>query len=166
MFNINDVVIHKSQGALVIRDILTKDFGLGSQTYYYLTPKFVNNINNSLELYLPTATADDYIRKPITKEKVNQLILAIPSMEKIWVNDARKRKMKFEEIYYSGDIHGLCQLVKLLYIEDEFFEKPMSLTDRNFLKKVRNNMFDEFAVALDILPDEVEKHIVTNLGQE
>jgi hypothetical protein len=35
----------------------------------------------------------------------------------------------------------------------------MSLTDKNFLLKIRNNVFDEFAVSLEIAPSEVEEFI-------
>ena len=31
---------------------------------------------------------------------------------------------------------GLCQLVKLLYVDADFFTKPMSLTDKGFLTKI------------------------------
>ena len=67
--------------------------------------------------------------------------------------------IKFEEVYQSGDLKGICQLVKLLYVEPTFFAKPMSLTDKNFLLKLKTHVFDEFAVALEILPSEVEEFI-------
>ena len=80
-------------------------------------------------------------------------------MERIWINDAKARKLMFEQIYHSGDMRSLCQLVKLLYAEPEFFSKPMSLTDKNFLNKIRTNIFDEFAVSLEIEPKEIEEFI-------
>ena len=65
----------------------------------------------------------------------------------------------FEEVYKSGDVKGLCQLVKLLYAEPDFFAKPMSLTDKNFLLKIKTHVFDEFAVALELLPNEAEEYV-------
>ena len=53
----------------------------------------------------------------------------------------------------------LCKLIKLLYADPEFFHKPMSLTDKNFLKKIKTNIFDEFAVSLDVTPTEIEPFI-------
>ena len=35
----------------------------------------------------------------------------------------------------------------------------MSLTDKNFLNRIRTNLFDEFAVALQIEPSEVEDFV-------
>jgi RNA polymerase-interacting CarD/CdnL/TRCF family regulator len=101
----------------------------------------------------------EFIRKPLSKTAVLSLINSIPSMEKIWVSDAKARKLMFEQIYHSGDMKGLCQLVKLLYVEPDFFAKPMSLTDKNFLTRIKNNIFDEFAVALDVHPSEIEGFI-------
>lgn len=159
MFKVNDNVIHKSAGACIVEDIVTRDFGTGDKTYYYLKPKYPNAVNKSLEIYLPLDKENDFIRKPLSKKDVLSLIQSIPSMEKIWFNDAKTRKLKFEEIYHDGNIKGLCQLVKLLYVESDFFSKPMSLTDKGFLTKIRNNIFDEFAVALEILPQEVEQYV-------
>jgi dephospho-CoA kinase len=75
------------------------------------------------------------------------------------IQKAKTRKQKFEEIYHSGDMRGLCQLVKLLYVDSDFFAKPMSLTDKGFLTKIKHNIFDEFAVALQINPEEVEQFV-------
>lgn len=159
MFKLNEVVIHKSAGACVVCDIVTKNFGTGDTTYYYLKPKFPTLVNKALEIYLPVEKEKEFIRKPLTKTAVLSLINSIPSMEKIWTNDAKARKLMFEQIYHSGDMKGLCQLVKLLYAEPEFFSKPMSLTDRNFLNKIKTNVFDEFAVSLEIHPKEIEEFI-------
>ena len=165
MFQIGEVVIHKSAGACFVKDIITEDFGGGLQDYYYLRPKFENNTNKNLEIYLPVDKEQDYIRKPLSKEKVELLIDSIPTMEKIWENDAKKRKQLFEEIYYSGNIKGLCQLVKLLYVEPDFFSKPMSLTDKNFLLRIKSNIFDEFAVALNLLPKDIDEYIGKQLKE-
>ena len=42
MFKLNEVVIHKSAGACVVCDIVTKNFGTGDTMYYLLKPKFPN----------------------------------------------------------------------------------------------------------------------------
>lgn len=159
MFKLNEVVIHKSAGACVVCDIVTKNFGTGDTMYYLLKPKFPNLVNKALEIFLPVEKEKDFIRKPLTKTAVLSLINSIPSMERIWINDAKARKLMFEKIYHSGDMRSLCQLVKLLYAEPEFFSKPMSLTDKNFLNKIRTNIFDEFAVSLEIEPKEIEEFI-------
>ena len=82
----------------------------------------------------------------------------LPGSKLIIVSDVKGTvikiaKQKFEEIYHSGDMRGLCQLVKLLYVDSDFFAKPMSLTDKGFLTKIKHNIFDEFAVALQINPE-------------
>ena len=159
MFKINDDVIHKSAGACIVEDIVTRDFGNGSTAYYYLKPKYPTIMNKALEIYLPLDKETMFIRKQLSKEAVIDLIKSIPEMEKIWFNDAKTRKQKFEEIYHSGDMRGLCQLVKLLYVDSDFFAKPMSLTDKGFLTKIKHNIFDEFAVALQINPEEVEQFV-------
>ena len=159
MFELNEVVIHKSAGACVICDIVTKNFGTGDVKYYYLKPKFPTFVNKALEIYLPIEREQEFIRKPLNKTAALALINSIPTLEKEWITDAKTRKLKFEQVHQSGDLKAICKLVKLLYIEPEFFSKPISLTDRNFLNKLRTNLFDEFAVSLNIHPLEVESFI-------
>ena len=159
MFNINDEVIHKSAGACVVKDIITQNFGNGDQKYYYLRPKFETNTNKSLEIFLPIEKENLLMRKPISKTEALVLISDIPSMKVVWISDAKSRKLMFEEIYHSGDLRGICQLVKLLYADEKVLTKPMSITDKNFLHRLRNHLFDEFAMALKMLPQEVEPFI-------
>ena len=159
MYKINDDVVHKSAGVCYIFDIVSQNFGNGDTTYYLLRPKFPSVVNKALEIFLPVEKEELFIRKPLNKNEAMNLIRLIPSFERIWIADAKTRKQKFDEIYQSGDMKGLCQLIKLLYAEPEFFAKPMSLTDKNFLLKIRTNVFDEFAVALEIAPTEVEEFI-------
>lgn len=159
MYNVNDVVIHKSAGACVVAEIVTRDFGNGDNTYYLLKPKFPSVVNKALEIFLPVEREANFIRLPVSKNEALTLIRTIPSMERVWISDAKTRKQKFEEIYQNGNLKSLCQLIKFLYVEPDFFAKPMSLTDKNFLLKIRNNVFDEFAVSLEIDPSEVEEFI-------
>ena len=159
MYKINDDVVHKSAGVCYIFDIVTKNFGNGDSTYYLLKPKFPSVVNKTLEIFLPIEKEELFIRKPLNQNEAMNLIRLIPSLERVWITDAKTRKNKFEEVYKSGDVKGLCQLVKLLYAEPEFFAKPMSLTDKNFLLKIKTHVFDEFAVALELLPNEAEEYV-------
>ena len=159
MYKINDDVVHKSAGVCYIFDIVTKNFGNGDSTYYLLKPKFPSVVNKTLEIFLPIEKEELFIRKPLNQCEAMNLIRLIPSLERVWIQDAKTRKNKFEEVYKSGDVKGLCQLVKLLYAEPDFFAKPMSLTDKNFLLKIKTHVFDEFAVALELLPNEAEEYV-------
>ena len=159
MFNINDNVIHKSAGACIVKNIIKQNFGNGDMNYYYLTPKFPSIANKSLEIYLPIDKEDLFLRKPLSKADVLALIRTFPNMETFWISDSKTSKKKFEEIYHSGKIMELCKLVKLLYVDETFFKKPLSVTDKGLLTKIKNNIFDEFAVSLSINPIDVEQYI-------
>ena len=163
MFNINDNVIHKSAGACIVADIVTRDFGNGVLTYYYLKPKYPNTMNKSLEIYLPVDKENNFIRKPIEKEKADLIIKSFPQMKIIWIDDNKARKAKIEEIYHRGEFSELCQLLKLLYKPQADLPKPISPTERTMLSKIKGHVFDEFAIALGILPDFVEKYIEQHL---
>ena len=77
MFKLNEVVIHKSAGACVVCDIVTKNFGTGDTMYYLLKPKFPNLVNKALEIFLPVEKEKDFIRKPLTKTAVKYAAFSI-----------------------------------------------------------------------------------------
>ncbi len=159
MFSINDCVVHKTAGVCIINNIVYCDFGNGKQEYYYLLPKYPTTTNKSLEIYLPVDKETNFIRKPIDKDTAELIIKSFPQMDIFWVNDSKARKAKIEEIWHSGNFVELCRVVKLLYKNQEELPRPISPTERVMLNKIRNHVFDEFAIALDIMPENVENYI-------
>ena len=57
-------------------------------------------VNKALEIYLPIDKQEAFIRKPLTKNAVLALINSIPHLEKVWISDAKTRKLMFEKIYF------------------------------------------------------------------
>lgn len=159
MFTINDCVVHKTAGVCIVNNITLCDFGNGQQSYYFLVPKYPTATNKTLEIYLPIDKAENFIRKPIDREKAELIIRSFPQMDIMLTSDSKTRKAKIEEIYHLGDFVELCRVVKLLYKSQNELPHPISPTEKTLLMKIKNHVFDEFAVALDIMPDKVEDYI-------
>lgn len=166
MFQINDIVIHKTAGTCIVTDIVDKNFGVGVSKYYYLRPRFPTVNNKTLEIFLPLDKENDYLRLPLSRNEVKDLIEQFPIFEKVWISDAKKRKLMFEQIYKSGDIVGLCKLTKLLYYSPESFDRPISPLDRDFLNKIKTHVLEEFAIVLDVSIEQVEDYIHTVLDKQ
>lgn len=161
MFEIGQAVVTKNSGVCKISGKEEKDFGAGSKCYYVLKPYFGAD-GDTTKVYIPEDRLDVNLRPVMEKNKVIDLIDSMPTIEKLWYSDPKIRKLRFEEIYKSGDLSKICQLVKSLYLQSQELKvarRTLSMLDREFLVKLQNDIYQEFAVALDLSPSEVERFI-------
>lgn len=161
MFKVGKAVVTRSAGVCKIIAVENHDFGIGEQPYFVLTPLFPKNAN-ATKTFVPESKAEMSLRPVVKKADVLKIINSMPSIEKIWYSDPKIRRTKFEEIYKSGDLLKICQIIKSLFLQKEELKtnkRTLSMLDHEFLLKLRNDINEEFAVALKITPAEVDKMI-------
>ena len=162
---IGDIVVTKNSGVCIIVDKQEIVFG-GNTKEYFILNQYFENENNRAKIFVPCDNLS-LIRPVINKEKVLEIIRQMPLMEKIWDNDQKIRKAKYEEIYKSGDIYGICQIVKSLYLQNEqlkLTKHTLSMLDKECLNNLKKAIFQEFAVAFELPFDEVESFISKQIG--
>lgn len=170
MFKVHDKVVYlRGNGIYEITERKMEDFGLGEKVYFTLTP--ISKLKNSklLIAYVLESNAEQFLRPIMRKEEVLALIDSFDTFEILWYNDAKVRKQKYDEIYKSGDMKKICQIVKSVYLQNEENingKKPISNSDREYLMKINNDIYDEFSIALDIPFEEVEEFITQRLKSE
>lgn len=161
MFEIGQNVVSKNSGVCKIVDKERKDFGIGEQMYFILEPCFRADSALS-KVYIPEKSAETQLRYVMEKQEVLSLIGTLSSLERLWYADPKIRRQKFEEIYKSGNIQKICQLIKSLYLQNEEMKKlkkTLSMLDRDFLDKLQKDINEEFAIALDMDLAEVPSFI-------
>lgn len=167
MFNVHDKVVYlRGNGIYEITERKMEDFGLGEKLYFTLTP--ISRLKNSklLIAYVPESNACQFLRPIMNKEEVLALIDSFDTLDLLWYSDAKIRKQKYDEIYKSGDMKKICQIVKSVYLQNEETmsgKKPISNSDREYLVKINNDIYDEFSIALDIPFEDVESFITQRL---
>lgn len=162
---IGNIVVTKNSGVCVIVDKQEMIFGGNKREYFILKPYFESEKNNT-KIFVPCDNLS-LIRPVMEKEKVLEIISKMPSMEKIWDNDQKVRKAKYEEIYKSGDIYGICQIVKSLYLQNEqlkLAKHTLSMLDREYLNNLKKGIYQEFAIVLEVPYEEVETFISKQIG--
>lgn len=159
MFQLNDYVIYNALGVYKIVDIRKEDDIDGNETeYYVLQPAYGNN----LTIKTPVNNPKISIRKVLSKEEVLSLIESMPDKETIWINDDRQRSVCFKAALKTGETEELVKLVKTLYQEKQEksdIGKKLMKIDEDIMKAAEKNLYEEFAIALDISPDEVVSYI-------
>jgi RNA polymerase-interacting CarD/CdnL/TRCF family regulator len=167
MYQVNDVVVHVINGGVFkIASLQHMDIGNGEEDFFIIEPYIKNDQNASLSIMLPTSKSEKLLRPLTNKEEALDLFTKLKSIEPIWYNDAKTRKIKFQEIYQARCLENYFLLLKSLYVQQNKLieqNKALNLIDYDFLKRIRQSINDEFSIVLSITPEEVEKKFIESM---
>ncbi|NLB88841.1 MAG: transcriptional regulator [Syntrophomonadaceae bacterium] len=164
MFKVNDYVVYGSTGVCQIVDISQENIMDDNKVteYYVLQPVF----DDTMTIKIPVDNTKVLMRRIITKDDVKSLIKTIPEQETVWIEDNKERIKFFKEAIRSGNCEEWIKVIKTLYLEKEERSeegKKLTKTDEDLMKTAEKFLHEEFAVVLNISPEEVpsyiEKHI-------
>ena len=165
MYQVKDYVVYGSTGVCQIIDIRHEDFGgSGDREYYVLSSVF----GNKLQTYIPTDNIGAVMRPIMTKDEALELINIIPDIESEWIPDDNERKAMFSDVLQACDPNRLIQLVKMLYARQQdllTLGKRLTNVDGEALKSAEKLLYDEYALILNIQPDQVFLTIFSGIEQ-
>ncbi len=155
MFKINDYVVFGSTGVCQITDIIEESFGgPNEKKYYVLTPLH----GNSSTIYVPVDNDKVVLRRVLTRSEIDDLIKIMPELDNDWINEDSPRKALFNEILQSGDLERVIHMIKVIYRRKQEVEeigKRLTNADNESLKSAEKLLHHEFALVLDIEPEQV-----------
>ena len=155
MFKVNDYVVYGTTGVCQITAIGKDEYAGNNDTeYYVLHPVY----NDNMTIKIPVNNPKTSMRSILTKEEVLSLIAAMPGEETIWIEDSRERSDFFKTILKKGTSQEWIKLIKSLYLEKESrlaTGKSLTSTDEEIMRAAEKQLNEEFAIALNISPDEV-----------
>lgn len=164
MFKINEYVVYGSTGVCQIIDITEENvFDDKVVEYYVLQPVY----NDTMTIKIPVNNTKVLMRKTITEDDVYSLIKTIPEKETMWIEDNKERTKTFKEAIRSGNCEEWIKVIKTLYQEKkERAEegKKLTKTDEDIMKTAQKFLHEEFAVVLNITPEEVPAYIKKHIS--
>lgn len=164
MFQKGDRVIYGIHGVCEIVELEQRIVDRKTVEYYVLEP--INQAQS--RFYVPTENpvAVGKLRKVLTKQELDRLLQS-ELEEDIWIEDENRRKQAYRELIVSGDRASLIAMVRALHKHREaqaLAGKKLHLCDENFLRDAERILGGEFALVLNIAPDEVGKYIESHIG--
>lgn len=135
-----------------------KDINQNEIDHYILHPAYGNN----LTIKSPVNNDKVFMRKILKKEDVLSLIESFADQETNWISDDRQRNQKFKAALKNGQCEDWAKLVKTIYEEKQEKTakgKRLMKVDEEIMKAAEKNLYEEFAAALNIEPEEVESFI-------
>lgn len=166
MFKVNDYVVYGSTGVCQITDIRQDEYSINDETEYYILKPVYNDKNMTIKL--PVNNPNIAMRPILTKDEALSLIMAIPEMETIWIDDNRERSKHFKAILRTRESEGWVKLVKTLYLEKDAPSetgKTLTKTDEDIMNIAEKHLNEELAIALNISPDEVIPYILEHIPE-
>lgn len=160
MFEVGEYVVYGSKGVCQITDISHIDISGADKDrlYYVLAP--IGDTN--AKIYAPTDNRKITMRKVISKEEADKLILELPEIELLWVPDDKQREAKYKEVMRTCDYRAWVSIVKTLYLrkkERTAQGKKITALDERYMKAAENELYSELSLTLGIPKDEMEDYI-------
>ena len=160
MFKCGDKVLYGSHGICKILDIETKRVDRKNIEYFVLQPleqpgaKFYIPIHNQIAI--------SKLRPILTPIEINALLSENIAQPDAWIEDEGQRKQRYKELISSGDRAALIRMVHALHIHRRLQQeagRKFHLCDENFLRDAEKLLSVEFALVLNICPNDVGAYI-------
>jgi len=166
-YTVGDAVVYGGSGVCEIDDIRDISFyHERPKKYYVLKPMFVKQ---SSTVYVPfdNEKLTAKIQPVISKDEAIELIECIGNDDSVWIDDRNQRKDHFNDLLSNGTRKQIIDLISMITRHrDTLAEegKVLNMQDEKILAEAERRMNAEFAVALDMRPDEVIDYITDRMN--
>lgn len=153
MFHVGEYLVYK-RDVCKVEEI--KEKYMKEMDYYVLTPIE----DPTLTISIPFTNSQ--IRPLISKERVEEIIASIPSIEVINSED-RMIESEYRNLLNSEDHKDLIRIIKTTYLRNkERLEnnKKIGETDHHYFEKAEKYLYDEFSIVLSLSFEEVKQYVV------
>lgn len=167
MFTSGDYVVCGNNGICKVQDITTLDIsGIDkNKKYYILKPVFLSGST----VYIPVDTAEEAMRRAMTKEEAQDFIRSIPEAPLIPLADEKTLERTYKEYMHQNSSEGWLKLIKTIYLRKEkrlSDGHKVTAVDSRYFKLAEDFLYGELSIALDMSRDEVREYIIQTMDHE
>ncbi len=161
MFEVGDKIIYAESGVCTVEKIEPLNMGGANQKrlYYRLNPML-----GSSTLFVPVDSGA-YMRHVMSRDEAEALIDSIPGIEPAICNDSRFNHVDafYRDLFKLHTCETLVSIVKGLRVRLAG-KKSKSTRAEATMRRAKDILHGELAVALDMEVDQVEAYIVSRLS--
>lgn len=162
MYSVGDKIVYGENGVCTVWQIgpIASGGADKSKLYYHLVP-FVGS-----GTYFAPVDSEVFMRPVISREEAEALIAAIPGIEPAICNDSRFNHVDafYKELFKLHTCEALVSIVKGLRARIAG-KKTRSSRAESTMRRARDMLHSELAVALGIDIDDVEQYITDRTGK-
>ena len=160
-FKTDDLIIYGASGVCLVKDICVPDINWIDTTKKYYKLEQVYNKGNII--YSPVDNSKTVMRKILSKEETEELIMQIPSIKTFWVEDRKMREEECKKALSTYNCYELVRIIKTLYLGKEAQvrqKKAVSQVDTRYLNMAADLLHGELAFPLEMPKEQVEGYII------
>ncbi len=164
MYSTGDTVVYGTQGVCRIEGTQTKR--IRGEYVEYLVLRPVYDQNSTVFVPKKNEKLMTKMRDVLSAEEIYNIIQELPEKDPIWIEDDNIRKSKYQEMIDEGNRRKIMLIIKTLYrhrIEQEEKGRRLHQADEFILKQAEKLLHDEFALVLEIKPEEVVPFIMKQI---
>lgn len=164
MFKVNDYIVYGLTGVCRVENITKSEHGDNNETeYYVLQPVYSDNMT----IKVPVNNPNILMRAISSRDDVLSLIAMMPEIDTVWIDNDKERVNHYKSALRTGKTKEWAKLIKTLSLEKEARSiegRKLKKTDEDILSTAERYLNEEFAVVLNISPDEVTNYILEHIS--
>ena len=127
--------------------------------YYRLVP--VND--TSIKYKVPVNS--NFLKKVITKEEIDRLLLEIPEINTIDLGE-KQIEQEYKELMKSGTHEDLVKIIKTSYLRNQIRilnNKRISEIDDEYFRRAEKYLYEEIGIVLNLSFENTKEYIINKL---
>ncbi len=156
-FKVGDVVVHPAYGMGHVVNIKEKQFSQinAAKMYYQIT------MPNHSTVWTPVKTKASGLRLVTVKSDLDQYRNLLKTRPVYSQTERHRQHLELVSRLKEGSFWVMCEVVRDLTLSD--WQKPLGITNKTILRKTREKLYQEWAIAADISVAEATEEINTLL---
>lgn len=145
-----DYIVYRKETCKIIK----KEDG-----YYKLVP--VND--TSIKYKVPVDS--NFLKKVITKEEIDRLLLEIPEINTIDLGE-KQIEQEYKELMKSGTHEDLVKIIKTSYLRNQIRilnNKRISEIDDEYFRRAEKYLYEEIGIVLNLSFEDTKEYIINKL---
>lgn len=133
---------------------------IGKEDGYY---KLVPINDTSIKYKVPVKS--NFLKKVITKEEIDRLLLEIPEINTIDLGE-KQIEQEYKELMKSGTHEDLVKIIKTSYLRNQIRilnNKRISEIDDEYFRRAEKYLYEEIGIVLNLSFENTKEYIINKL---
>lgn len=133
---------------------------IGKEDGYY---KLVPINDTSIKYKVPVNS--NFLKKVITKEEIDRLLLEIPEINTIDLGE-KQIEQEYKELMKSGTHEDLVKIIKTSYLRNQIRilnNKRISEIDDEYFRRAEKYLYEEIGIVLNLSFENTKEYIINKL---
>lgn len=167
MFAKGEYVVCGNKGVCMVEDITTLNIsGVDKERkYYILKPVYMAGST----VYVPVDTAEESMRRVLSKEQADELIQGIPDIPLITITNDKLLEQEYRGCMKTNCCEEWIKIIKTIYLRKQKrleAGRKVTAVDAKYFRLAEDNLYGELAVSLSMPRETVESYITGEMDKQ